>query len=347
MSNPFPNALEQLLIKQVRDNGTQQTSRTNINFIGATITDDPTNDATNVAFSGSGGGSTTTTGNYTQPPVGSTVIITVGDATAAVVGKGVEIAGGGFYTATHVAGLNVTILNGTSAVNASPTTVINSGAVVTFGGLGAPQAGGVTNGQALQLQDAGLTGAGIRTLVNALETGADPLGDITGYNSQPAIMAAIAAAGSQTDVYIPAGYFFLFAPIVNDSGNCISIRGESGHSIINGNTGGQSFRTTLSTFFIGDAIVVCPLPNGAGSTAAYTHYTTGGNDFYFLQLYEAQQFPYINLSMSFCGDISGSTAMRWEGFVDVFPSATGPCGGTPVRRGNAGRNRSPRRLGSA
>lgn len=334
--------LSALLTKYNRivSNGVILPQRSALNVVGATATDDPANDATNLTIvggSGSSGGATSVTFNFTQPAVNSTVNVSVGTTAGIQSGQSIAIGGGGYYINTStVNATHLLLLNTGAAVNASPAATILSGDIVTVAGQGASLAAAAPlNGQALQLLSGSFTPQGIRTLVNVLQTGADPLGDLTGFNSQPAIMAAIAAAGSQTDVYIPAGYFWLFAPIVNDSGNCISIRGESGHTIINGNSGAQAFRTTLATYFIGDAIVVCPEPNGGGSTPVYTHYTAGGDDFYFLQLNESQRFPYINLSFSFCGDISGSTALRWEGMVDV-PIGDGSVWGYVCSQGQRG-----------
>jgi hypothetical protein len=191
----------------VLDNGSPVPQQPNMNFVGAVVTTNPaTNTTTIVAGSGSGGGTTVTTANYTQPAVypasGDTVVIAVGDASAAVINKGCEVAGGGFYTVTNIAGLNVTVQNAPSAVNASPGAVISSGAVVTFGGLGAPQAGGALNGQALQLQSGTYTPAGMRQVLNVAS--ANPAGDGT-TDDWLAIQTVLDSvpSGKQIEVLLP------------------------------------------------------------------------------------------------------------------------------------------------
>jgi len=80
---------------------------------------------------------TTTTANFTQPAVGSTVSAQVAQSGWAQVGQWVFVPGGGYYTVSSVPdGTHIVLTNPTPAiaVNAAPTTVINSGAGVTPSG---------------------------------------------------------------------------------------------------------------------------------------------------------------------------------------------------------------------
>lgn len=67
---------------------------------------------------------TTTTAQYTQPAVGSTVVIAVASATGLVVGQTVDVSTGGRYQITVIATLNITCLNIGGAGNAAPAAVV-------------------------------------------------------------------------------------------------------------------------------------------------------------------------------------------------------------------------------
>jgi collagen triple helix repeat protein len=77
---------------------------------------------------------TTTAASYNQPASGANVNITVSSASGISNGLVLYIQGGGYYSVQSVAGAVVTAQNLGYSVNASPGTVVNSGAVV--GGVG-------------------------------------------------------------------------------------------------------------------------------------------------------------------------------------------------------------------
>lgn len=109
---------------------------------GVSVTDDPTNDQTIILISAGGTGSTTTTtANFTQPAVSSTVTVPVTSTASLAAGLVVFIAGGGYYSIASITdGTHFVATNLGLSVNASPTTVINTGALVIATG---PNAGGL------------------------------------------------------------------------------------------------------------------------------------------------------------------------------------------------------------
>lgn len=99
----------------------------------------------NIWFEGNGDNTapttiTTTAANFTQPAQGATVTVQMGSTAGLIAGQGCTIAGGGAYAVAslNVDGIHATIVNLFNGGNAAPTTVINSGAAVSFG---APYAG--------------------------------------------------------------------------------------------------------------------------------------------------------------------------------------------------------------
>ena len=148
---------------------------------------------------------------FVQPAVGSTVVVPIDAQPVAAIGKGAEVAGGGFYVVTNVAANSVTLLNRTSSVNLAPGQNVPLGAAVTFGGLGAPQSGDVKNGQAQVLVDGGFVGVGQR-----------PVNHFSSYNSSTtdgtvnaaAFEAMLAdAASNGLDCYCPSGVYKQDRPI--------------------------------------------------------------------------------------------------------------------------------------
>lgn len=195
---------EFLRASNVQNAGTLVPKRSNINFLGATsITDDEANDATVVALpTGGGGGTTLTETSFTQPAAGALIThdgsgnpiagVTLADPTAATVGKGLTIAGAGFYNCEGLSGSIATLRNGTSAVNAATGAIIAVGAVVSPGGLGAPQSGTALPGQVLALNPAGsFVAAGHHEVLNVLSFGVK--GDGT-TDDTAAIQRAVNAA---------------------------------------------------------------------------------------------------------------------------------------------------------
>jgi hypothetical protein len=77
-----------------------------------------------------------TTSNFTQPSVGSNVTINLGNSDWAVIGANIAVAGGGTYQViAKPNSTSLTIQNLTTENNTSPTTVINSGALVSPAGI--------------------------------------------------------------------------------------------------------------------------------------------------------------------------------------------------------------------
>src|SRR5262245_4359630 len=74
---------------------------------------------------------TTTTAGYTQPAIGSTVVVPVASATGILVGMRVAIATGGTYDVTVVAAPNLTLRNIGSAEAVAPTTAVATAKTVT------------------------------------------------------------------------------------------------------------------------------------------------------------------------------------------------------------------------
>lgn len=77
---------------------------------------------------------TFTTANFTQPNVGNTVVVSVGNAEWAVVGQNIFIEGGGYYEVTNVGSGSLTVENLGSVGNASPTATVNTGGKVSPAG---------------------------------------------------------------------------------------------------------------------------------------------------------------------------------------------------------------------
>lgn len=81
--------------------------------------------------------STTTTGGYTQPAVGSTVTVGVVDSSFFVSGQQVYVVGGGYYEVSSLGAGSLTLRNLTAAAtNVAPTTAVSSGAKVSTAGYG-------------------------------------------------------------------------------------------------------------------------------------------------------------------------------------------------------------------
>jgi hypothetical protein len=271
---------------------------------------------------GGGGGGTVTSGSFTEPVIGSSVTVAVTDPTVLAKFQNAKIATGPTtslnYYVGNISGSNVTFQN-LDPSNATGV-FIASGATVSFGGATLGQAAiQLLPGQSQVSLNNLLTPAGVRNRENALTHGADPNSGVSGFNNGPAFAAMIAAAGFDQEAYIPAGFYYHFEPIVIDNGECISLRGESGHAITGPSFGGQTNRTTLFPYYVGDAVVITPV----FTPLAYSHYTAGGADLWFMPMSgisnvpPAVGYPYISLSLTHCGDISGATAMCWEQFVDV------------------------------
>lgn len=78
---------------------------------------------------------TTTTANFTQPAVSSTVSVSVG-STAWIAGGVVYVVGGGYYSVNTITNATTVVLENLGYTgNATPATVINSGAGVGAGGV--------------------------------------------------------------------------------------------------------------------------------------------------------------------------------------------------------------------
>jgi len=128
----------------------------------------------------------TTTANFTQPAVGSNVVVSVSNTVGAVVGAAVLVAGGGGAYSLFAVGVGtITLTNlGSSGgvTNAAPTTVIPSGSGVTYDGPATQLLSGldlaftVTSGYQVTatVQSLGVGGAGgtLPILYNNLQFGA-------------------------------------------------------------------------------------------------------------------------------------------------------------------------------
>ena len=85
------------------------------------------------------GGYSTTTANFTQPAVGSTVSVSVSATAWMFAGETVYVQGGGYYTVSSVpTGTSVVLTNLGSPGNAGSTTTVPSSATVTTGGTATP-----------------------------------------------------------------------------------------------------------------------------------------------------------------------------------------------------------------
>ena len=222
--------LSALLTKYNRivNNGVILPQRSALNVVGATATDDPANDATNLTIvggSGSSGGATSVTFNFTQPAVNSTVNVSVGTTAGIQGGQSIAIGGGGYYINTStVDATHLLLLNTGAAVNASPAATILSGDLVTVAGQGASLAAAAPlNGQVQQLQAGTFTPAGMRAYVNVQSYGAKA--DSATTDNAPLINASVQAAVSSglTDVVLPfdpanpAGYYGVQSPVFLNS----------------------------------------------------------------------------------------------------------------------------------
>jgi hypothetical protein len=101
---------------------------------GVTVTDDPINGQTIVTV-GSAATASLTTASFTQPAVGSNVVVSVSSTSFLTQGMTVYIQGGGFYVVSSVTDGTHFVANNTgSAGNASPGATIASPALVAGSG---------------------------------------------------------------------------------------------------------------------------------------------------------------------------------------------------------------------
>jgi hypothetical protein len=73
---------------------------------------------------------TTTTGNFTQPPVGGTVVVSVGSINFATINQSVVLSPGGMYQVVGISPNTLILQNLGSTANVQPGVVINSGAMI-------------------------------------------------------------------------------------------------------------------------------------------------------------------------------------------------------------------------
>src|SRR4029077_8263052 len=79
---------------------------------------------------------TTTSANFTQPAVSSTVSVTVGTTAWMVSGETLYVATGGYYTISSITDTtHVVLTNLGYAGNAAPAATVNSGSTVSPGGV--------------------------------------------------------------------------------------------------------------------------------------------------------------------------------------------------------------------
>lgn len=101
-----------------------------------------------------------TTANFTQPAVGSNVVVALTHSGWLTQGQVIFVQGGGYYQVITVSGLNVTLDNLGNSGNSSPGTIINAGAQVSPGGTGGQA------GNAYTTISAGFTQPAVNSTVN-------------------------------------------------------------------------------------------------------------------------------------------------------------------------------------
>ena len=278
---------------------------------------------------GGGTGSTTTTASFNQPAVGSTVVIAVADATAAVENSPAQVAGGGFYIVTLVATNNVTLLNQGGPDNALLDVTISAGATVTFGGSSAPLDDKARfNGQVLQLVGGVDTPAGMRAILNLAQ--GNPVGDgvtddwaklqaaLDTVTVGSQVEALLPRSGTLTTTFFPSArsFYAISQPLVindyvagtfTDGNSCARLRGESELSVGLIPTNNPYLTPTQAPAWLGPLLVV-----GAVSDANQATYVTDSG--MRCLSYAAGTTPgySINYSEYDTGNIHGLAAFCWE-----------------------------------
>lgn len=296
------------------------------------------------------GNTSSLTAGFKQPPVGSTVTVSVSSTLGAIVGKGAEVAGGGFYVITAIGTNTVTLLNRTSAVNAPAGQGVGGpGTSVTFGGPGSPLSGNLLNGQSQQLVNGQLIGVGQRPCINAVSYGADS----TGVNdSTVGLQAAVDAAAGLVPVYLPPSTspqgYRISAPVFLPTSTMLEAdhcgRGNPAAIIKDGTSG--LYWATGGGGYIGDFLVAAP-----NNVAASFLTTTGGFTWLkmgspvFSHLYFAEvpmgsfngmsqmelEFrlnisanPSLNVDVFYCGGSETANQTRTEAIRLYFNGTTSP-----------------------
>jgi hypothetical protein len=306
--------LSDLLTKYNRiiNNGVILPRRSALNVVGATATDDPANDATNLTIvggSGSSGGATSVTFNFTQPAVNSTVNVSVGTTAGILGGQSIAIGGGGYYINTStVDATHLLLLNTGAAVNAASAATILAGDVVTVAGQGASLAGQApANGQTLVLTNGVYTPVGHRQYCNVLSfPGVDPTGNTDSYAG---FLAALTfASANNLTLYVPYGTYLLTRHIYMPGP--VTVQGDDLAPTIN-----SSF---LGAFwgggFVGEAFVICP------ATAFFAMQYVHTSGFYLVKIGGSAAsggFPFLFLSESPFASLNGMTALTLEWTFEV------------------------------
>lgn len=260
-----------------------------------------------------GGGTTTTALDFTQPAPGALVGVTLTNPALATVGKGLTIAGAGFYNCEGLAGSIATCRNGTSVVNAAAGTIIAAGAVVSPGGSGAPQVGTAANGQALVLAGASFLPVGHRGVINALSRGAYNNNTNDDWAACSATVQAMTATGVEAScAYFPSNQSFSgsYSPAASPSGYKFSR--PLVHNVPNGTVCGDS----------GALGVPRPAPTLFNSSAYLGPHT-------FLTAPNVPSPPITTVGSLSMVD-SNSTSVNDPLFLDLSERSTGSLDGLPT-----------------
>ena len=112
---------------------------------------------------------TLTSGNFTQPAIGSSVTVSVVSSAWIAVGQSIYVAGGGYYTVSSVPNSTSVVLTNSGYVGSAVAgVVIASGASVVPGGVIGASTGGIGYGTAAELAASGMAGPGIWILTDSV-----------------------------------------------------------------------------------------------------------------------------------------------------------------------------------